>query len=137
MPSSSHIAVISVLVHGLCPCILPLMVSRPMPMYSATSSETEAVEEAAPEMEVFYTFRWAPKPRAPRPQQGGNRRQGGGAPRAEGAAPRPEGAEGGRPRQGKKPDFKGGKPGAATTVTPGADDEMAALVQSMIATLKK
>ena len=37
IPSSSHIAVISVLVHGLCPCILPLMVSRPMPMYSATS----------------------------------------------------------------------------------------------------
>ncbi|MEG4645184.1 head maturation protease, ClpP-related [Paracoccus sp. APAP_BH8] len=34
-------------------------------------------------------------------------------------------------------EIKGGKPGAATTVTPGADDEMAALVQSMIATLKK
>lgn len=34
-------------------------------------------------------------------------------------------------------EIKGGTPGAATTVTPGADDGMAALMQSMIATLKK
>lgn len=33
-------------------------------------------------------------------------------------------------------EIKGGTPGAAATVTPGADDGMAALVQSMIATLK-
>ncbi|MFD1797651.1 disulfide oxidoreductase [Paracoccus aurantiacus] len=65
-----------------------------------TEGETaDATEDAAPEVETFYTFRWAPKPRGQRPQ--GNRRQGG---------PRAEGADG---RQGKKPqgDFRGGKQG--------------------------
>jgi len=59
-----------------------------------------AAEEAAPEMEVFYTFTWAPKRR----QGGGDRGR-----RSEGGKP-----EGGRPRgkkgQGGKPRGKGGKP---------------------------
>jgi ATP-dependent RNA helicase SUPV3L1/SUV3 len=55
-------------------------------------------ETAAPEMEVFYTFVWAP----PRRQGGGGK----GPRRAEGAKPR--GKQGGKP--GGKPRGKGGKP---------------------------
>ncbi|WBU59381.1 helicase-related protein [Paracoccus albus] len=73
----------------------------------STADAEAAAEEAAPEMEVFYTFRWAPKPRGPRQKQGGGRRQGGA--RQE-AGQRAEG-DGGRPRHGKKQDGKGGKPG--------------------------
>ncbi|WP_295045935.1 helicase-related protein, partial [uncultured Paracoccus sp.] len=44
----------------------------------------EVIEEAAPEMEVFYTFRWAPKPRPNRRPQGeGQGRRAG--PRRDGA----------------------------------------------------
>jgi ATP-dependent RNA helicase SUPV3L1/SUV3 len=62
--------------------------------------------EAAPEMEVFYTFTWAPK-----------RRQGGGGDRGrrtEGGKQANSKSDGGRPRgkkgQGGKPRGKGGKP---------------------------
>ncbi|WCR05246.1 helicase-related protein [Paracoccus saliphilus] len=77
-------------------------------------AEAEAAGEAAPdeempvEMEVFYTFRWAPKPRGNRRPQGegqgrrGPRKEG----RAEGGKP---GREGGKPR-GKGGPKKGGKP---------------------------
>ncbi len=56
--------------------------------------------EAAPEMEVFYTFRWAPKPR---PNQNRGKRPEGGQ------GKRPEGKSGGKDArpQGKR----GGKPG--------------------------
>lgn len=92
---------------------------------STEAVDAEAVAEAAPEMEVFYTFRWAPRPRNTRPQggeRGGDRRprqvrgnapQQARAPRAEGEAQGER--QGDRPR-GKKPqgDFKGkpkgGKP---------------------------
>ncbi|MBT0958723.1 disulfide oxidoreductase [Alphaproteobacteria bacterium KMM 3653] len=52
----------------------------------------EPSEEApAPEVETFYTFTWAPKPRGNRPQQ----------------------QEGGQRKGGKRPPRKGGKPGGA------------------------
>ncbi|TKW67756.1 MAG: disulfide oxidoreductase [Paracoccus denitrificans] len=70
----------------------------------------EAEAETAPEMEVFYTFRWAPKPRGPRQQQGGGRRQGN---RAEGAEGEGEGGrrQARKPQDGSRGDSKGGKPG--------------------------
>ncbi len=89
---------------------------------SAFMPEAPAAEEVAPEMEVFYTFTWAPKPRFQRPERGPRPerapRKEGDAPRAdrgprpegEKRTPRPEGEkrEGGE-RRGGKPG--GGKPG--------------------------
>ncbi|MBK4215624.1 disulfide oxidoreductase [Paracoccus caeni] len=90
--------------------------------------ETEvAAEDAAPveqEMEVFYTFRWAPKPRGNRrPQgEGQGRRGGGNQQRREGGAreggsregaPREARADGERPqgnREKREGGFGGGKP---------------------------
>ncbi|MDO5605937.1 MAG: helicase-related protein [Paracoccus sp. (in: a-proteobacteria)] len=67
-------------------------------------------EVAPAETEVFYTFRWAPKPRGQRPQGGrGPRRD---AQQAQGGATQPEGeGQGARPRHGKKPFNRDGKPG--------------------------
>ncbi|NHF71696.1 helicase-related protein [Paracoccus xiamenensis] len=80
----------------------------------ATEAGAESTE-AAPEMEVFYTFRWAPRPRNPRPQGDRRPRQDRGNLQARG--PRADGeGQGEGARQGKKPrgDFKGkpkgGKP---------------------------
>lgn len=92
----------------------------------APPPEPEA-EPAAPEMEAFYTFTWAPKPRqrperAPRPE-----RKEGDAPRAprgdrpQGERPQGERPQGDRPKgdrprgdrpKGDRPkgDYKGGKP---------------------------
>ncbi|MFG6080840.1 helicase-related protein [Paracoccus litorisediminis] len=70
----------------------------------------EAAEAAAPEMEVFYTFTWAPRPRGNRRperggEQGGERRGGDRAERQGDRGPRRdrESAEG----QGGKPRFEG------------------------------
>ncbi|MFN4192569.1 MAG: helicase-related protein [Tabrizicola sp.] len=79
---------------------------------------------ATPEMEVFYTFTWAPKPRHQRPERGGDR--GHRPERKEGAAPRGDRPQGDRPRgdrpkpdgdrpkhdrpKGDRPHAKGGKP---------------------------
>jgi len=94
--------------------------------------EGEVAIQTTTEMEVFYTFTWAPKPRArpergPRrepqaPREGGEKRDGGGQrrdgkPRRDGdrSGPRPEGKPEGRPDRGerKSGDFKGkgSKPG--------------------------
>jgi ATP-dependent RNA helicase SUPV3L1/SUV3 len=54
----------------------------------------ESGEAAAPEMEVFYTFTWAPKPRFQRPER---------APRPEGAAARGPRKEGDAPQGERKP----------------------------------
>jgi ATP-dependent RNA helicase SUPV3L1/SUV3 len=54
----------------------------------------ESEEAAAPEMEVFYTFTWAPKPRFQRPER---------APRPEGAAARGPRKEGDAPQGERKP----------------------------------
>ena len=77
-------------------------------------TEDEAALQTVTEMEVFYTFTWAPKPRAPRgdrPQR--NRRPegapGGGGERREGKprGGKPGGKHGGKP--GGKRDDKGGR----------------------------
>ncbi len=77
----------------------------------------EVVEEPAPEMEVFYTFRWAPKPRPNRRPQGeGQGRRGG--PRRDAATQdgpreaRPERQDRGeRPAHGERQDRpEGGRP---------------------------
>jgi ATP-dependent RNA helicase SUPV3L1/SUV3 len=93
------------------------------PVAEATTAEgTDAPEAAAPEMEVFYTFTWAPRPRhdANRgPRREGGAREGGRGPRREGAegeakAERPNRGprEGGKPREDRpRTDGKpGGKP---------------------------
>jgi ATP-dependent RNA helicase SUPV3L1/SUV3 len=68
-------------------------------------------EPAPPEMEAFYTFTWAPKPRFQRPERSARPEQ---APRKEGDAPQGE-----RPARGPRPegekrdrskDRRGGKP---------------------------
>lgn len=82
--------------------------------------EEPVAEDAPVEMEVFYTFTWAPKPRFQRPERGnrpqgdrpnrGERPQGerGDRPKREGGGERPQGErrEGGKPKGGGK----GGKP---------------------------
>jgi ATP-dependent RNA helicase SUPV3L1/SUV3 len=125
---------------------IPEEVSNLAPVPEAAPAPEDGAEAdaeagaAAPEMEVFYTFTWAPKPRFQRPERGprpergaerGPRREGEGAqsrgprgPRPDqprGDQPRPEGEkrEGGerppRPegeRRGPRPDRRaeGGKP---------------------------
>ena len=78
-------------------------------------------EPAAPEMEAFYTFTWAPKPRFQRPERGprpepkeGEAR----APRADrppgdrpkGDRPKHDRPKGDRPKDDRRADRKGGKP---------------------------
>ncbi len=74
---------------------------------SVTPAEPEAVETAdAPEMEVFYTFAWAPK-RSPRSQNNGpqgDKPQRRGPPKGKGA-----GKKGGKP-QGNKPQSFSARP---------------------------
>lgn len=106
--------------------------ANPIPEEASPLAEAEAeaaveggTEGAEPEMETFYTFTWAPRPRHPRPERGprrdGNRE---GAPQgaregAEGGGRRHggnrEGGRDGAPREGGKPEFRGerrdGKPG--------------------------
>ncbi|MEZ5796283.1 MAG: helicase-related protein [Paracoccaceae bacterium] len=104
---------------------VPEEVSLLAPPPEETQAEGAGNDEAAapPEMEAFYTFTWAPRPRFQRPERG---------PRAEGAprrdrpqgernqGDRPQGEKGDRPRRDRKdgdgpkhgkPGAKGGKPG--------------------------
>jgi ATP-dependent RNA helicase SUPV3L1/SUV3 len=79
----------------------------------------EPEPEAAPEMEVFYTFTWAPKPRNQRPERGPRSERKEGAPRGDrpqgerpqGDRPKGDRPQGDRPRgdrpKGPKGDFKG------------------------------
>jgi ATP-dependent RNA helicase SUPV3L1/SUV3 len=81
----------------------------PIPEEVSLVAEAEAAAAAAaaipPEMEVYYTFTWAPKPRAPRPERNA-RPPRSDASRPEGAAadrqPRPD--RGARPDRGPRPD---------------------------------
>ncbi|WP_372802609.1 helicase-related protein [Paracoccus seriniphilus] len=79
---------------------------------AAEEGETDKEPAAAAETEVFYTFRWAPRPRNNRrPQGDGQGRKGGqrrDAGQAEARADKPA-REGGKPR-GKGGPRKGGKP---------------------------
>jgi ATP-dependent RNA helicase SUPV3L1/SUV3 len=95
----------------------PNVPQNPIPEEVSVLAQPAEEPAAAPEMEVYYTFTWAPKPRfqrperAPRPPQGekrdrpkGDRPQGD---RPQGDRPRAErGAEAGERRDGNK----GGKP---------------------------
>lgn len=89
-------------------------VLAPPPAPEPVAEETPA-EDAPVEMEVFYSFSWAPKPRFQRPERGGNRPQGGERPNR-GERPqgdRPRRAEGGEQPKGERREggFKGGNKG--------------------------
>ena len=85
----------------------------------------EPEPEAAPEMEAFYTFTWAPKPR-PRPERGPRPERKEGAPR--GDRPQGERPQGDRPRregQGDRPKHdrpKGDRPKGDFKGKPNRDD---------------
>ena len=93
---------------------IPEEISLLAPVPEEPVAEPATEEAAAPEMEVFYTFTWAPKPRFQRPERGPRE----GQPRRD----RPQGdqAQGDKP-QGDRPrgerrdrpqgERKGGKPG--------------------------
>ncbi|MBC7141966.1 MAG: disulfide oxidoreductase, partial [Rhodobacteraceae bacterium] len=93
-------------------------VARPVEEGKAANpiTEEEAALQTVTETEVFYTFTWAPRPRAPRGERPERGKRPGGAPREggekrEGGAPR----EGGEKREGKPRGDTGkphkGKPG--------------------------
>lgn len=81
---------------------------------TAEDSITTEAEDSSiiPETEVFYTFRWIPKPRGPRQQKSGNRKTSGGD---NNRTEESTGSEHRQSRYPKKDDtrskFKGGKPG--------------------------
>ena len=107
---------------------VPVAVDPNAPIQPITEEESAFVHpdpEAAPEMESFYTFTWAPKPRprperaprserAPRPEGAPRGDRPAREPRKEGDAPRPPRPEGQRPEgqrpEGKRDHAKGGKP---------------------------
>ncbi len=72
------------------------------------AAEPAAKPAVAEEMEVFYTFTWAPRQRGPRGAQ--QRRDGGGRDGAEGAA-RGGGERRGKPGEGRKREAGGGERG--------------------------
>ncbi len=93
--------------------------ANPIPEESSPIAEAageatpEAAEGAEPEMEVFYTFTWAPRPRAQHgrgdrgPRREGNR-EGGNRDGGEGGGPRRrDGNREGGNREGGKPEFRG------------------------------
>jgi ATP-dependent RNA helicase SUPV3L1/SUV3 len=90
----------------------PNVPQNPIPEEVSVLAQPAEEPAAAPEMEVYYTFTWAPKPRfqrperAPRPPQGEKRDRPRGD-RPQGDRPRADrGAEAGERRDGNK----GGKP---------------------------
>jgi ATP-dependent RNA helicase SUPV3L1/SUV3 len=69
------------------------------PVAEGEATAEAPAEDAAPvEMEVFYTFKWAPKPRGNRRPQGGNQ------------GDRPQGERAERPQGNRGPRREGGKP---------------------------
>ncbi|MGA0540154.1 helicase-related protein [Neotabrizicola sp. VNH66] len=64
--------------------------------------EGEAVAETAPEMETYYTFTWAPKPRFQRPERGPRQERSEGQPRGDRPQGERRGPRGDRP-QGDRP----------------------------------
>ena len=95
------------------PVLVPVEVDPNAPVNPITEEESAFVrveepaaegEAAAPEMEVFYTFTWAPKPRFQRPERGPRPEgapRGDRGPRKEGDAPR--GDRGDRKPRGDRP----------------------------------
>ncbi len=110
------------------PVLVPVEVDPNAPVNPITEEESAFVrveepaaegEAAAPEMEVFYTFTWAPKrePRGDRPARGprreGGREGAGRDARPQGERGPREGAPEGKPRGDRpqgKPRHEGGKP---------------------------
>jgi ATP-dependent RNA helicase SUPV3L1/SUV3 len=94
------------------PVVVPVPESsgNPIPEEASPLAEAEAVateatgEAAVPEMETYYTFVWAPRPRAPRGDARGPRE--GGVPRGEGRGRgnRPQGERRGPPVSGPAPE---------------------------------
>jgi ATP-dependent RNA helicase SUPV3L1/SUV3 len=71
----------------------------------------EPEPEAAPEMEVFYTFTWAPKPRFQRPERGPRPERKEGEARAQrGDRPQGERSQGDRPKGDRRDQPKGDRP---------------------------
>jgi ATP-dependent RNA helicase SUPV3L1/SUV3 len=71
----------------------------------------EPEPEAAPEMEVFYTFTWAPKPRFQRPERGPRpERKEGEARTPRGDRPQGERPQGDRPKGDRRDQPKGDRP---------------------------
>jgi ATP-dependent RNA helicase SUPV3L1/SUV3 len=94
------------------PVLVPVEIDPNAPVNPITEEESafvrveepapEAdVEAAAPEMEVFYTFTWAPKPRFQRPERGPRPEGAGRGPRKDGDAPRAD--RGDRKPRGDRP----------------------------------
>lgn len=106
----------------------PELLQNPIPEEVSVLAPTPEEPAAAPEMEVFYTFTWAPKPRfqrperAPRPQQTERRDDRREKPKSDRPAedkPR----QGQRPNQGERRDGKGGKPQGRKGGKPERDDK--------------
>ena len=81
---------------------IPEEVSILAPPPEPAADEAPA-EAAAPEMEVYYTFTWAPKPRAARPERGPRPQQGERKDRPQGDRPQGERPQGDRPQGDRKP----------------------------------
>jgi len=81
--------------------------ANPIPEEASPLAEAEAAQTvAAPELEAFVIFTWAPRPRAPRPERGPRAPRDAAAPRGEGATrdaqPRGEGRPRGDRPQGER-----------------------------------
>ena len=97
------------------PVLVPVEVDPNAPVNPITEEESAFVrveepapeaEAAAPEMEVFYTFTWAPKPRFQRPERGPRPEGQGRGPRRDGDAPQGER----KPREQRGPRHDGDAP---------------------------
>ncbi|WP_375280451.1 helicase-related protein [Pseudooctadecabacter sp.] len=75
----------------------------------------EGEAPAAPEMEVFYTFAWAPKPRGNRPQGGKPGGKQGDRPQRKGP---PKGKKGGKPQRDKAQSFSARPPKKEKAIDP-------------------
>ena len=76
-------------------------------------AESPAAPENPPEVEVFYTFRWAPRarPRGDTPRRGGGRSDRGGASQADSGVPARTDAQDGKPRGRRNGEGRGGPKG--------------------------
>ncbi|NEY89416.1 helicase-related protein [Tabrizicola oligotrophica] len=101
------------------PVLVPVEVDPNAPVNPITEEESAFVrveepapetEAAAPEMESFYTFTWAPKPRFQRPERGPRPEGQGRGPRRDGDAPQGEARGDRKPRGDRGPRKDGDAP---------------------------
>ena len=99
------------------PVIDPSAPNNPIPeevsvLAPVPAEEAPTAEDAPPEMEVYYTFTWAPKPRNARPERAPRAQQGERREKPQGARPQGDRPQGDRPQgerpQGERP--QGGRP---------------------------